>query len=218
MACRLVARIYTYMHVYIYIYFVSSHSVPIYNYADDNTIGSFNEDIPELKKNLEISAGVTLNWFQNNHMKVNPEKFQTFIVTQANEVNDIELNISGQTIKPTSCVKLLGVFIDDQLSLDKYVSELCIRAARQTNALGRIVKYLSPECRITMYTAFIASNFNYCNIVWYFCGHTNSLKIEKVHKKSLNVVLSFPLPYSHWKSKETNHVYIKVEINRSWGL
>ena len=27
------------------IYFVSSHNVSIYNYADDNTIGSFNEDI-----------------------------------------------------------------------------------------------------------------------------------------------------------------------------
>ena len=93
-------------------------------------------------------------------MKVNPEKFQTLIVKQSNKLNDIELNISGQTIKPTSCVKLLGVFIDDQLSLDKYVSELCIHAARQTNALWRIFKYLSPECRITMYTAFIASNFN----------------------------------------------------------
>ena len=88
------------------------------------------------------------------------------------------------------------MFIDDQLSLDKYVSELCIRAARRTNALRRIVKYLSPECRITMYTAFIASNFNYCNIVWHFCGHTNSLKIEKVHKKSLNVVLNdYVSPY-----------------------
>ena len=73
-----------------------SHNISIYNYADDNTIGSFNEDILELKRNLEISAGVTLNWFQNNQMKVNPEKFQTLIVKQANELNDVELNISGQ--------------------------------------------------------------------------------------------------------------------------
>ena len=152
--------------------------------------GSFSEDILELKMNLEISAGVTLNWFHNNQMKVNPEKFQTLIDKQANEVNDIELNISGQTIEPTSCVKLLGVFIDDQLSLDKYESDLCIRAARQTNALRIIVKYLSPECRITVYTAFNASNFSYYDIMWHFCGHMNSFKIEKVHKKSLNVVLN----------------------------
>ena len=72
-------------------------------------------------------------------------------------------------IKPTPCAKLVGAFIDDQLSLDKYVSELCIRATRQTNTLRRIVIYLRLESRITMYSSFIARNFNYCNIVWHFC-------------------------------------------------
>ena len=86
------------------IYCVASHNTSNYKYADDNTIGSFNEDILEIKRNLEISAGVTLNWFRNNQMKVNPEKFQTLILKQANEVNDIELKISGQTIKPTPSV------------------------------------------------------------------------------------------------------------------
>ena len=121
--------------------------------------------LPELKRNLEMSAGVTLNWLNDKQMKVNPEKFQTLAVKQANEVNAIELNISGQTTKPTPCVNLLCMFIDDQLSFDKYVSKLCIRAALQTFALRTIVKYLSPESS--------------------FCGHMNSLKTEKVHKKSL---------------------------------
>ena len=57
-------------------------------------------------------------------------------------------------MKPTAGVKLWGVFINDQLSLDKYVSELCIQAARQINALRRIVKYLNSECRIKIYTGF----------------------------------------------------------------
>ena len=70
-------------------------------------------------------------------------------------------------------------FIDDQLYFVKYVRELCISAARQTNALRRIVKYLTPEYKL-MYTAF-----SYCNIVPYFCGDTNSPKIEKVHKGHL---------------------------------
>ena len=72
----------------------------------------------------------------------------------------------------------------------KHVSKLCMHVTPQTNVLRRIVKYLTPECKIIMYTAFIALNFNYCHIVWYFCCHTNNLKIEKLHKKSLNVVLN----------------------------
>ena len=77
-----------------------------------------------------MSADITLIWFDNNQMKVNPEKFLTLVVKKANEVNDIDLNISGQTIKPTSCVKLLGLFIDDRLTIDKHVSELCMHVAR----------------------------------------------------------------------------------------
>ena len=113
------------------------------------------------------------------------------LLSLASELNveNIELDISGRT-KPTPCVKLLGVFIDNLLSLEKYVSELCIRAARQTNALRSIVRHLSPACRIIMYTALTASNLNYCNIEWHFWGHTNSLKIEKVHKNSPDVVLN----------------------------
>ena len=61
------------------IYFVLSHNIFIYNYADDNTIGSFHEDIFELRRNLEMSADITLTWFDNNQMKVNPEKFQTWL-------------------------------------------------------------------------------------------------------------------------------------------
>ena len=66
------------------IFFVLSHNISIYNYADDNTIGSFHEDIFELKRNLEMSADIILTWFDNNQMKVNPEKFQTLVVKKAN--------------------------------------------------------------------------------------------------------------------------------------
>ena len=200
------------------IYFVLSHDISIYNYADDNTIGSFHEDIFELKRNLEMSADIILTWFDNNQMKVNPEKFQTLVVKKANEVNDIDLNISGQTVKPTSCVKLLGLFIDDQLIFDKHVSELCMRVARQTNALRRIVKYLTPECKIIMYTAFIASNLNYCHIVWHFCGHTNSLKIEKLHKKSLNVVLNDYLSPYHVLLQKVKRPTMYVSRMKSIGF
>ena len=49
-------------------------------------------------------------------------------------------------IKPVSHVKLLGVLIDDNLSFNEHVSKLCVEAARQTNALCRIVKCIPNEC------------------------------------------------------------------------
>jgi hypothetical protein len=32
------------------------------------------------------------------------------------------------------------------------------------------------------------SNFNYCPIVWHFCGETNTRKIEKIQERALRLI------------------------------
>ena len=54
------------------------------------------------------------------------------------------------------------------------------KAAKHLNAISRISKFIDENCRISLYNAFIMSHFNYCNIVWHFCGVTNTMKIEKI--------------------------------------
>ena len=73
----------------------------------------------------------------------------------------------------------MNLYIYIYIYILTYIFASCICGARPTNALRRIVKYLNPEriCSIIMYTALIASTFDYCNIVWHLCSHTNSLKI-----------------------------------------
>ena len=66
----------------------------------------------------------------------------------------------------------------------------CVKAARQTNALRRIVKYTLHECRLNIYQAFISSNSDYCDIVWHFCSNRSTYKIEKVHNNALQVTLN----------------------------
>ena len=50
------------------------------NYADDNTLTSFGETFEDLIKNLEHDCEVALNWFRNNKMMVNPNKFQAILL------------------------------------------------------------------------------------------------------------------------------------------
>ena len=107
------------------------------------------------------SANLALKWFENNHMKVNPSKFQAILFKCLKNEEVVDLNIGDELIKLVSLVKLLDVLIDDYLRFNEHVSKLCVKAARQTNALRRIVK-----CRLNIYQAFIYSNFNYCDIVF----------------------------------------------------
>ena len=43
---------------------------------------------------------------------------------------------------------------------------------------------------MSIYNAFIASNFNYCNTVWHFCSKQGLYKLEKLHEQALRLVLN----------------------------
>ena len=51
----------------------------MYNFADDNSLSVISKTVAELKNILQPELEVVINWFKNNEMIVNPEKFQAII-------------------------------------------------------------------------------------------------------------------------------------------
>ena len=60
------------------------------NFADDNTITSFEKDITLLKETLQNEAEIGIQWFQDNFMIVNPREFQAMII---NRFGKMEINM-----------------------------------------------------------------------------------------------------------------------------
>ena len=58
-------------------------------------------------------------------------------------------------------VKLLGIEIDNQLSLNQHISKLYSKAAMQLNAICRLAKFMGSKEKIAMINSFVYSNFNY---------------------------------------------------------
>ena len=148
--------------------YVVGNTCPLYNYADDNTLGFWHNDLDDLRLNFAYGSKIVIEWFKKNHMKVNVSKFQSFILKPRGAISDAECHVSSHSLKPVSSVKLLGIQIDERLSFDDHISTLCAKASHQISALRRIVKYLTLENRMSIYNAFLASSFNYCNTVWHF--------------------------------------------------
>jgi hypothetical protein len=98
--------------------------------------------------------------------------------------------LDGNEILCENEVKLLGVTIDCQLKLNIHISEICKKkkASRQINVLKRIGKHLSKLGRLTIYHSYIMSNFNYCPVVWHFCGESNTKKMEKIQERALRFI------------------------------
>ena len=68
--------------------------------------------------------------------------------------------------------------------------EICTKATRQLHAISRISKYLNEKCKMSLYNAFIMSNFNYCNTIWHFCNAGDTLKLEKIQKRAFRMIFN----------------------------
>lgn len=160
----------------------------LYNYADDTSLSNCSFDTQDVVTNLQHDGNIAINWFTDNGMQANPDKFQFMVFSRA-QLGEQTIILDGNTvIKSEPFVKALGVYIDENLSFSKHVSEICKKAAKQLNALARISRYLDESSLSIIYRCFILSNFSYCPLVWHFCGTSNNNKLEKIQERSLRIL------------------------------
>ena len=168
----------------------------LYNYADDNSIAKHDKSLDIVKDSLELASLDAVIWFMQNYMEANADKFQAILMSR-NDQQTVVFNVNGTLIQSEKCVKLLGVQIDTKLLFNDHISTICKRAAGQLKAMYRLPKVLSIESKLKMYSAFIMSNFIYCNLVWHACGligarniigQTNGFKIERIQERCLRYI------------------------------
>ena len=162
----------------------------LYNFADDNTISTASKNMSNLIQTLEKESETAVDWFNQNKMIVNPEKFQAMLLQKRKENNQSCLKINNQTVKTTNCVKLLGINIDSEVNFDSHISDLCKKASVQLNALYCLRAYIRNKKMKILINSFIYSNYNYCPLVWHFSSCKSTAKIEKIHKRCLRMILN----------------------------
>ena len=124
-------------------------------------------------------------------MIVNTDEFQAIVGKRNCRMKDsYALNINKQTINSENCVKLLGIEIDNTLSFDKHVSNLCKKASKQLNAIGRIQTYMGFKEEEVFLNSFVLPNFNYSPFVWHFCSSKSLKKFEKYKSERLEYYIT----------------------------
>ena len=159
----------------------------ICNFADDNTTNISDESLENVLKSLEKNSVLAIRWFENNYMKLNTDKCRLIVSGYKHE--QVWANIGKDLIWESNDVKFLEIIIDRDLKLDKHVLKLCRKANQKLSALSRMAKLLSSNKRMTLYKAFVVSQFKYCPIVWMFHSRRSNKKINRLHERALRIVM-----------------------------
>ena len=115
--------------------FLFINKAKLANFADDNTIYTDCAEIETLLNILEKESETAINWFKENEMIVNPDKFQALILGKHKQNDNIKLKINGSDIIPRKSVTLLGVEIDNKLSFNDHITTICKKAGNKINAM-----------------------------------------------------------------------------------
>ena len=169
--------------------FLMLNDPDLHNFADDNTLSAVGETIQGLVDIMQHKAESAISWMEENDMIANPDKFKAIIITkERQQTENYELNFKGKSISSSAKVDLLGITIDNKLSFEFHISEICRKAGGQLNALKRLGSYLPLHVRKVDANSFILSHFNYCPLVWYFSTAKQIQKIEKIHERVVRFI------------------------------
>ena len=126
-----------------------------HNFADDNTVSGNTPSLNELVQGLQTLTESTISWFDQNHMIANPSKFHAIIVTKdRKDTKGMEINIDSKVIKTESEVPLIGITLDNRLTFDIHIGNICKKAANQLNALKRLTHTAQITRREKYYPVF----------------------------------------------------------------
>jgi retron-type reverse transcriptase len=186
------------------------------NYADDASTYVCEKGIFPLLHLLKSETETVLNWFKINEMKSNSDKCHLIVAENEHRPAYISncciyLDQQMELLQSETIVKMLGVWIDNQMKFGQHVKTLLGKGNQKLHALMRVAKYTDEEkLRILMKT-FIESQFKYCPLLWMFHSKALDDRINKLHERALRVVykddsnLTFEQLLEKDKSFSTHH-------------
>ena len=119
-------------------------------YADDTIFYDFQTSIDQLESKLQLTLNSLKDWCRQNGMVINTEKTKVMLITtrqkrQHLQKSVLSLRYSDIDIKMSTCDKILGVFVDENLLWNDQFHHISKKLSSNLWLLSKIRSYLSTN-------------------------------------------------------------------------
>ena len=167
----------------------------VLSYADDSQLIVTGSNKKEVKAQLQELIKIAQTWYSGNSLKNNASKTEIIIIGENKKEKKIpayiEVTDDGKTTKlsPSKYVKILGIYIDDELNWNRQIQEVRKKACNSIRNLHRVNQLIPLKHRILLYNSLVASHYNYCDTVWSGCGVMNERKLQTTQNFAARSIL-----------------------------
>ena len=167
-------------------------------YADDTTLSlSTNwNDISSLTDLLSKDLEDTEKWSRQNKMFINIEKTKSMLITGKRlrhklppDSTDLQIQLHNTDIEQVTNHKLLGVYIDQDLTYEIHIDELCKKLSKRLGLLRHISPYLKQSQRMVFYLAVIKPLLMYLSSIWSSCTKDILERALRMQKRAARIIL-----------------------------
>jgi len=180
-------------------------------FADDTFSLKSDKDLIQLSNYINTELNKMAIWFRANKLAVNKTKtkyiifrskgkkienappiifdenevgcpFNPSLVTPLERFHDEHIN------KDCRAYKLLGIYLDEHLSLNYHVNYVSNKLAKSLYCIRMAKNNVNLSGLKSLYFALIHSHLSYCPIILSITSKSNLTKLEKVQKKAMRII------------------------------
>ena len=172
---------------------IEDHGVCGHAYADDITIyAPLNNASPAAHQTLLDCAEAVGQWFMRNDLLLNASKSEVITFGTATQLQKLphvpSYTVAGSTIIPSDAVKILGVTLDNKLTLNRHISDICSSSSFHLKALRHVRPLLDEPTSNAIACSLIGSRLDYCNSLLAGTTAHNITRLQNIQNRAAKTV------------------------------
>ena len=156
-----------------------------------SNIGIDEQYLPPSSYQTQDTLNHISSWTSANLMKLNEAKCKYMIFSRSKARFATRLTINNRNLEKINLMKILGIWISEDLSWSRNCQEICQKAYSRLSMITKL-KYVGVclEDLLDIYILFIRSVTEYCSVAFHSSlTQQQSDKLEKIQKTCLKLIM-----------------------------
>ena len=167
--------------------------MPYHMYADDTQLyksAKASQILSVLKDTTECFVSIKA-WMTQNKLKIKDAKTDMIPCSSWTKIYTIDVDhviIGYSAITFSNKANNLGVFIDNDLSMESQLNHVCKLSYLELRRLAHLRPYLNMDAMKKLVSAFVLSRLDYCNSLFAGLSNDKTTKLQGIQNTAARLV------------------------------